>query len=226
MTTTSSTPPPSISIVLADDHQVVVEGFKALLAGEPDFRVIGEAADGTAALAAVEKLRPDVLVVDLMMPGVNGLEVVRQLRERAPGTRACVLSMHATDAYVVEALRAGASAYVLKQAPARALVEAIRAIAAGRRYLSPPLSEEQLATYEARARATARDAYDTLSAREREVLTLAAQGLTSAEIGARLGIGKRTVETHRANVLAKLPIKSQAELVRYAIKKGLISVDD
>jgi DNA-binding NarL/FixJ family response regulator len=215
----------TISIILADDHQVVLEGFKALLGAEADFRVIGEALDGLAVLPLAEKLKPDVLVVDLMMPGMNGLEVVRQMRERAPGTKTAVLSMHANEAYVSEALRSGASAYVLKQAQARELVQAIRAIAAGRRYLSPPLSEEKLSTYEQRAQSVAVDAHETLTAREREVLQLAAEGLTNAEIGKRLGIGKRTVETHRANLIGKLGLKSQAELVKYAIRKGMLTVD-
>ena len=214
-----------IEIVLADDHQVVLEGFKALLAAEPDLRVVGEAHDGLQVIPVVEKLRPDVLVVDLMMPGLNGLDVLKQLRAKNLPTRAAVLSMHANEAYVVEALRSGASGYVLKQAHARALVEAIRAIAQGGRYLSPPLSEEQIRAYEARAKPNAVDPHDTLTGREREVLQLAAEGLTNAEIGDRLGIGKRTVETHRANLIAKLGLKSQAELVKYAIKRGLLSVD-
>jgi DNA-binding NarL/FixJ family response regulator len=215
----------TISIVLADDHQVVLEGFKALLAAEADFQVVGEALDGLSVLPLVEKLRPDVLVVDLMMPGLNGLEVVRQARERVPATRTAVLSMHANEAYVAEAIKNGASAYVLKQAQARELVQAIRAIADGRRYLSPPLSEEKLLSYVARAQSVSVDPHDTLSSREREVLQLAAEGLTNAEIGERLSIGKRTVETHRANLIRKLGLKSQAELVRYAIKKGLLTVD-
>jgi DNA-binding NarL/FixJ family response regulator len=215
----------TISIVLADDHQVVLEGFKVLLSAERDFRVIGEAHDGPQALDVVEKLKPDVLVVDLMMPGMNGLEVLRRMRERAPETKTAVLSMHASEAYVSEAMRSGAQAYVLKQAQARELVQAIRAIADGRRYLSPPLSEEKLRDWEQRAQSSPPDAYDTLTAREREVLKLAAEGLTNADIGERLGIGKRTVETHRANLIGKLALKSQAELVKYAIKKGLLSVE-
>jgi DNA-binding NarL/FixJ family response regulator len=215
----------TISIVLADDHQVVLEGFKVLLSAERDFRVVGEAHDGPQALDVVEKLKPDVLVVDLMMPGMNGLEVLRQMRDRAPTTKTAVLSMHASEAYVSEAMRSGAQAYVLKQAQARELVQAIRAIADGQRYLSPPLSEQKLRDWEKRAQSSPPDAYDTLTAREREVLKLAAEGLTNADIGERLGIGKRTVETHRANLIGKLGLKSQAELVKYAIKKGLLSVE-
>jgi DNA-binding NarL/FixJ family response regulator len=212
-----------IEIVLADDHQVVLEGFKVLLGGEPDFRVVGEATDGLGVAPLVEKLRPQVLVVDLMMPGLGGLEVVRQIHQKYSDVRIAVLSMHANEAYVVEALKNGASAYVLKQAPARALVEAIRAIAGGGRYLSPPLSEDKIAEYQQRTRAATIDLYDTLSTREREVLKLAAEGLTNAAIGERLQIGKRTVETHRANLIRKLDLKSQADLVRFAIHRGLVS---
>lgn len=213
------------SILLADDHQVVIDGLKALLGGEPDMQVIGQATDGLEVLPRVLELKPEVLVLDLMMPGLNGLEVARQVRERAPETRIIVLSMHANDAYVVEALRNGASGYVLKQAEARALVDAIRAVRGGARYLSPPLSEEKLQRWESEAKAAPFDPYDTLSTREREVLQLAAEGLTSAAIGERLQIGKRTVETHRANLQRKLGVRTQAELVRFAVKKGLVSVD-
>jgi two-component system response regulator NreC len=212
-------------ILLADDHQVVLDGLKALLACEADLDVVGQATDGLDVLPKVLQLRPEVLVVDLMMPGLNGLEVTRQVHQRAPETRVIVLSMHANDGYVVEALRNGASGYVLKQADARALVDAIRAVRGGRRFLSPPLSDEKLERWQRDARAAPLDLYDTLSTREREVLQLAAEGLTSAAIGERLQIGKRTVETHRANLQRKLGLKSQAELVRLAVKKGLVGVD-
>ena len=212
-------------ILLADDHQVVIDGLKALLSGEPDMQVIGQATDGLQVLPRVLELRPEVLVLDLMMPGLGGLEVARQVRDRAPETKVIVLSMHANDAYVVEALRNGAAGYVLKQADARALVDAIRAVRGGARYLSPPLSEEKLERWQVDAKAAPLDLYDTLSTREREVLQLTAEGLTSAAIGERLTIGKRTVETHRANLQRKLGVKTQADLVRFAVKKGLVGVD-
>ena len=212
-------------ILLADDHRVVLDGLRALLACEEDLDVVGEATDGLQVLPQVLQLKPAVLVVDLMMPGLNGLEVVRQVRQRAPETRVIVLSMHANDAYVVEALRNGAAGYVLKQAEAHALVDAIRAVRSGGRYLSPPLTEDKLERWQREAQAAPLDLYDTLSTREREVLQLAAEGLTSAAIGERLQIGKRTVETHRANLQRKLGLKSQAELVRLAVKKGLVSVE-
>lgn len=211
------------SVMLADDHQVVLEGLKAMLGAEPDLRVVGEANDGLGVLPLVEKLQPAVLVVDLMMPGMNGLEVTRQVHQKAPATRIVVLSMHANEAYVAEALRNGAAGYVLKTAPGAELLRAIRAVVEGARYLSPPLSEESLQRYEEESAGGALDPYDTLSSRERQVLQLAAEGLTNAEIGDRLTIGKRTVETHRANLIRKLGLKSQAELVRFAIRKGLIA---
>jgi DNA-binding NarL/FixJ family response regulator len=212
-------------ILLADDHQVIIDGLKALLSGEPDMEVVAQATDGLSVVPKVLEVAPEVLVLDLMMPGLNGLEVARQVRDRAPQTKVIVLSMHANDAYVVEALRNGASGYVLKQAEARALVDAIRAVMSGQRFLSPPLSEEKLERWQHDAKAAPLDPYDTLSTREREVLQLAAEGLTSAEIGDKLSIGKRTVETHRANLQRKLGVKTQAELVRFAVKKGLVGVD-
>jgi two-component system response regulator NreC len=212
-------------ILLADDHQVIIDGLKALLSGEPDMEVIGQATDGLQVLPKVLELKPEVVVLDLMMPGLGGLEVARQLRDRAPATKVIILSMHSNDAYVVEALRNGAAGYVLKQAEARALVDAIRAVRGGGRYLSPPLSEDKLARWETDAKAAPFDPYDTLSTREREVLQLAAEGLTSAAIGERLAIGKRTVETHRANLQRKLGVKTQADLVRFAVKRGIVGVD-
>lgn len=214
-----------ITIVLCDDHQVVIEGLKAMLAHEADLQVVGEAHDGLEVLPVVEQLRPQVLVVDLMMPGLSGLEVVRQIGSKHRDTKIVVLSMHPSEAYVVDAFRGGASAYVLKQAPGPELVRAIRAVAAGERYLSPPLTLDKLDAYEAKTRSASVDSYETLSLREREVLQLAAEGLTNVEIGKRLSIGKRTVETHRANLIRKLSLGSQADLVRYAIKKGLLTVE-
>jgi len=212
-------------VLLADDHQVIIDGLKALLTSEDDLEVVGQATDGLQVVPRVLELKPDVLVLDLMMPGLGGLEVARQMRDRAPSTKVIILSMHSNDAYVVEALRNGAAGYVLKQAEARALVDAIRTVRGGTRYLSPPLSEEKLERWEIDAKAAPFDPYDTLSTREREVLQLAAEGLTSAEIGERLTIGKRTVETHRANLQRKLGVKTQADLVRFAVKKGLVGVD-
>jgi two-component system, NarL family, response regulator NreC len=212
-------------ILLADDHQVVLDGLSSLLGNEPDMQIVGQATDGLEVLPKVKALRPEVLVVDLMMPGLNGLEVTRQVHEHVPDTKIIVLSMHSNDAYVAEALRNGASGYVVKQANARALVFAIRAVMEGVHFLSPPLSEERIERLQMESKEKELDPYDMLSKREREVMQLACEGLTSAQIGDRLKIGRRTVETHRANLQRKLGVKSQAELVRLAVKKGLVGVD-
>jgi two-component system, NarL family, response regulator NreC len=213
----------TIKVLLADDHQVVLEGYKALLAAEPGVQVVGEAKDGLGVLPAIERTQPDVLVLDLMMPGMSGLEVLRQLRVRAPQVKTVVVSMHGTTAYVSEALRNGASGYVLKEAPTREVLLAITAVAEGKRYLSAPISESELEQYQLTTRPGSLDPYETLSTREREVFKLAAEGLTSAEIGERLSIGKRTVETHRANLSRKLGLKSHADLVRLAVRRGLVA---
>jgi DNA-binding NarL/FixJ family response regulator len=210
------------TIVLADDHQVVRQGLRALLESEPGFSVVGEASDGLRVAGVVERLRPDVLVADLMMPGLGGLEVTRQVTRRFPKTRVVILSMHASEAYVVEALRNGASAYVLKDADASQLVRAIREAAAGRRCLSAPFSAQALDSYLRKAREAAADLYETLTSREREVLHLTAEGLTSAGIARRLGISPRTAESHRANILRKLGLRGQTDLIRYTLSRGIL----
>jgi len=211
-----------ISILLADDHPVVRRGLRALLEAVPDFRVAGETGDGLEAVRLVEELRPQVLILDLMMPGVGGLEVVRQVNHRFPVTRVVILSMHANEAYVVEALRNGASGYVLKDAGGGELVQAVRAVVAGGRYLSPPLSERAIAAYVERAKSAPLDPVGELTTREREVLGLAAEGQSSADIAARLGISPRTAETHRANLMGKLGLHNQTDLVRFAIRQGIL----
>jgi len=212
-----------IRIVLADDHAIVRQGLRALLEAEPDLAVVGEAAEGLGVPDLVEKLASDVLIVDLMMPGLGGLEVTRQVTKRTAATRVVVLSMHAKEAYVIEALRNGASAYVLKDADAGDLVRAIREAVAGRRFLSPPLTDAAVAAYARKANGgEPADPYDLLTTREREVMHLAAEGLTNALIGARLFISPRTAETHRANVMRKLGLASQTDLVRYAIGRGIV----
>jgi DNA-binding NarL/FixJ family response regulator len=214
-----------ITVVLAEDHQVVRQGLRALLDTEPELSVVGEAADGLEAIGLVERLKPDVLIVDVMMPSLGGLEVTRRVRQRYPHTRVVVLSMYANEAYVLEALRNGASGYVLKEASAADLVQAVRRAAQGRPYLSPPLSERAIEAYVERAGTGALDLYETLTAREREVLHLAARGLSNPEIAARLSISPRTAETHRANILRKLRLQGQTELVRYAVQRGILPPD-
>jgi two-component system, NarL family, response regulator NreC len=214
-----------LSIVLADDHHVMRQGLRSLLERELHCAVVGEAADGRAAVALVTQLKPDVLVVDLMMPTMSGIEVIRALRSSVPQTRIVVLSMHADDLYVREALRAGAVAYVVKEAQASEFVQAVREAAAGRRYLSSALSERLIDSYLQQTGSAVEDSYELLTERERAVLQLTALGATSAEIAAQLALSMRTVETYRTNILHKLDLRHQTDLVRYAIKRGLIPLD-
>jgi two-component system, NarL family, response regulator NreC len=211
-----------ISILLADDHPVVRRGLRALLEAEPDFRVVGEAGDGLEAIRLVEELRPQVLILDLIMPGVGGLEATRQVTQRFPATRIVILSMHSNEAYVLEALRNGVSGYVLKGAGSRELLQAVRTVVAGGRHLSPPLSERAVEAYVEKAKSAPFDPVGDLTTREREVLALAAMGQSSADIAARLGISPRTAETHRANLMGKLGLHSQTDLVRFAIRQGIL----
>lgn len=214
-----------ITAVLADDHQIVRQGLRSLLEGEDDCRVIGEAADGLTALDMIERLQPDVAVLDVRMPDLDGLEVARRVHEKAPRTRLVVLSMYADESYVLAALRHGVVGYVLKSAATTDLIAAIHAAMAGRRYLSAPLSERAIDKYASRAAETSHplDRYEILTTREREVLQLAVQELGNAEIGERLAISPRTAETHRANLLRKLGLKTQTDLVRFAVNRGLIA---
>ena len=216
-----------VRIVLADDHEMFRQGVRALLVAETDFQVVGEAGDGLTALDLVERLSPDVLVADLAMPGLGGLELTHQAVRRSSRTRVVILTMHSAEPFVLGALEQGASAYVLKDAGVAELVRAIRETASGRRYLSPPLSDRAVAAYTPTAVAKARDdPYERLTLRERQVLHLAAEGLGNTAVAERLGISVRTAETHRARVLGKLGLRSQTELVRWALRRGVVGLDD
>lgn len=210
-----------ITVVLADDHEVVRRGVRSILEADPNYRVVAEVADGLAAIQAVEKHKPNLLFVDLSMPRLHGIEVLRQTRTASPATRVLVLSMHNDEPYVIEALRAGAAAYILKGSESAEIVRALAEVTAGRRYLSGPLSEWAINALTTKA-ADAGDPLSTLSPREREVLQLAAEGLGNPEIAEKLFISARTAETHRANLMRKLGLQSPTDLVRFAIRKGLI----
>jgi two-component system response regulator NreC len=212
-----------VRVVLADDHHVVRHGLRTLLEAAGDFAIVGEAADGLEVMPLVERLAPQVLILDLMMPGLNGLEVARQVHRQSPQVKILILSMHTSEPHVLEALRNGAAGYALKDATPDELLRAVREVAAGRRYLSGPLSERAIAAYAERAQVSALDPYDTLTPREREVLQLSAEGHTLAEIAARLGISPRTAETHRTNLMHKLALRTQADLIRYAVRRGLLT---
>jgi two-component system, NarL family, response regulator NreC len=211
-----------ITIVLADDHPVVLQGLRTLLEAESDFRVIGEARDGLETVRLVARLQPNVLVLDLSLPGLHGLEVTREVRKRTPQTHVMIFSMHANEAYVRQALKNGASGYVLKNCEAAVLVQAIREVAAGRRYLRPQLAARAIDTYAEYAPDVMPDQYKELTSREREVLQLVAEGHTNVQVAARLFISPRTVETHRANLMHKLDLRTSTSLVRYALRRGIL----
>ncbi len=213
------------TILLADDHHIVRQGLRVLLEAETDFDVVAEADNGLAAVELVERIQPDVAIVDLMMPDLNGLGVASHISQRAPTTSIVILSMHANEAYVLEALRNGVGAYVLKDSRANDLVHAVREVTAGRRYLSPPLSERAIAAYLEKAQTTTLDPYETLTNREREILQLTAEGHSATEIASRLSVSPRTVDTHRTNLMRKLDLHTQTELIRFAIRRGIIPLD-
>jgi two-component system response regulator NreC len=216
----------TISIVLADDHPVVRRGLQAVLEQEPDFSIVGVAFDGLEAVRVTEQVKPDVVVLDLMMPGLSGLEVLRILRERSPRTRIVILSMHGSRAFVAQALQNGATGYVLKDSTEEDLSHAVREAAAGRRFLSPPVSDTAIDAYIELSKTSSFDPHDTLTPRQREVLQLTAEGKTNAEMAARLNISQRTVENHRAVLMQKLGLQNQTELIRHAIRRGLIATDE
>jgi len=211
-----------ITVLLADDHIVMRQGLRALIDSQTDLEVVGEASNGHEALEMIQLKKPAVSVLDLMMPGLSGLEVTRQVWRIS---QVLILSMHADEAYVIEALRKGASGYVLKDATANELIQAIRIVASGQRYLSSPFSERAISAYIQRVKTGSLEPYDTLTTREREILQLVAEGRNSGEIAQRLSISPRTVEAHRASLNRKLDIHSQADLIRLAMKKGLLPLD-
>jgi DNA-binding NarL/FixJ family response regulator len=215
----------TVTVLLADDHPIVRQGMRHLLQAESDLEVVGEATDGLETVQLVEKHRPNVLIVDMMMPGLNGLEVLRQVKKRSPATFSIVLSMQSADAYVVEALKSGASGYVLKDSGPSELVNAIRQVIQGERFLSPKLSERLIDTYVQTSHTSVLDLYESLTDREREVLQMVSEGLTTPEIARRLSISPRTAELHRGRMMNKLGLRNQTELIRYALKRGILSMD-
>lgn len=214
----------TIKVLLVDDHTVLREGLKALLNHERDIEVIGDAADGREALHAAEVLKPDVVVTDISMPGLNGIECVRILRQNYPLLKLIILSMHANREYVTTVLQAGANGYVLKQADASEIIAAIRAVIAGGAYLSPAISKSVIDDY--LTHTAGEEEGPKLTTRETEVGQLIAEGRSTREISEALMVSVKTVETHRVNIMRKLNAKSHTDLIKYALKKGWISLDD
>jgi DNA-binding NarL/FixJ family response regulator len=211
-------------IVIAEDHTILREGLKALLRAEPDLEVVGEAADGLEAIKSVEKHQPDLVLMDLSMPKMNGLEAIRDLKRRMPATRIVALTVHKSDEYVLATLEAGADAYVLKEATHSELMIAVTNVLSGKRYLSPGVSQQVIEGYLKGKRDSKKDlAYGRLTKREREVLKLIAEGYRNREVADYLCISSKTVEKHRANLMKKLDLHNAAALTGFAIEKGLVN---
>ncbi len=211
----------NIRVLIADDHTLVRESLVGLLQGDGDVQVVAQAANGLEAVERAQQVQPDVVVTDLSMSGIGGLEVIRRLRAALPATRILVLTMHQEDEYVLQAVRAGASGYLVKDAASSELLAAVRALHAGRGHFGPQAARA-LAERLQHPERPVDDPYGSLTGREREVLHLVAEGLTTKEVARRLDIGVKTAENHRGRVLAKLGLRNTAEVVRYAIAKGLL----
>ena len=219
----SATSQDHIRVLLADKHEITRRGLRVILESQPDIAVVGEVDDGLAVLPLVQQLHPDALVIDLMMPGLSGMDVAREIADHDLQTRVVMLSTQTANAYVAEALRSGASGYVLKDSSGEDLVQAVQQVVAGRRYLSPKLTDQAIDAF-------ASDPYMSedipLTKREMEIMYLLVKGHRNAEIADKLSISPRTAETHRANILRKLGLRTQTDLVRYAIQRGLISLEE
>ena len=223
-----------IRILLADDHEILRDGLRALLEMAGDMRVVGEARTGREAVAEAERLRPDVVLMDISMPELDGVEACRRIRQQAPAVRILFLTMHEADDYLFRALRAGGAGYVIKRSASGDLLTAVRAVARGESFLSPSMVRTLVSEYTTRPSrpalqsqpgseaGTGPDAYDTLTGREREILQLVAEGYTNQEIADRLTLSIKTVQSHRAAVMEKLDLRDVTHLVRYAVRRGLV----
>ncbi len=213
-----------IRILLADDHNVIRRGIRLLLESEADFNVVAEAADGRMAVEQALANKPDVVVLDISMPQLNGIDAAQRMTEALPGTAIVVLSMHADEGYVLRALRAGAKGYLVKNSAEGDLIEAIRTVSQGRAFFSPEIGRMLVEDYirEVRARGVT-DSYELLTTREREILHMLAEGKSNKEIASLLNLSLFTVETHRRNLQEKLNLHSIAELILYALRKGVIA---
>jgi DNA-binding NarL/FixJ family response regulator len=215
----------SISVVLAEDHKILREGLRALLKKESDIRVVGEVEDGHSAIRLAKKLKPSVVIMDLGMPELNGIEATKRIRRDAPSVKVLVLSMHADRHFVTRSFGAGASGYLLKDCAFQVLAGAIRAVSSGQTYLSPRVAGFLVEDYLSLSRKVGSSVQTTLTPREREVLQLLAEGKATKQIANRLGVSVKTVETHRRNLMHKLDLHSLAELTRYAIREGLTPLE-
>ncbi|OFW38779.1 MAG: DNA-binding response regulator [Acidobacteria bacterium RIFCSPLOWO2_12_FULL_67_14b] len=213
-----------LRLLLGDDHTLVRQGLRKILEERPEWEVVAEVGDGREAIRKAVALRPDVAVLDVGMPLLNGIDATQQIVRKVPETRVLMLSMHSDEAYVTRALQAGATGYMLKDSAGKDLLKGVAAVAAGQSYFSPAVARLMLDDYVRRvAGSGVADRYETLSEREREIFQLVAEGRTNKEVAELLQISPATVETHRARILQKLDIHNTAELVLYAVRKGVIS---
>lgn len=211
-----------IHVLLVDDHTLVRQGLAALVGAQPDIQIVGQCGDGTDVLALAEQCRPDVVVLDISLPGMNGLDVCRKLIRKCPRIGVLMLTMHVDSEYVVRALRCGARGYVLKEAAAEQLIQAVRAVAAGKRFLGTGVQPE-IAPQPGQDASD--DPFERLTVRERQVLQLIAEGASNRIAAERLGLSIKTVDTHRSRMMKKLGIHDQTRLVKYAIRKGLVPLE-
>ncbi len=211
-------------IVIAEDHTILREGLRAMISSNPDFDIVGEAEDGRDAIRCVETLVPDLILLDLSMPRMNGMEAIKEIKKQCPETKILVLTVHRTEEYILATLRAGANGYVLKDATHTELMMAIKSVLTGKTYLSPGVSEKVIEGYlEGRKTLRSSTPWDTLTQREREVLKLIAEGYKNKEIADYLYISVKTAEKHRANLMKKLDLHSTSSLTAFAMEKGLVN---
>lgn len=215
---------PKLRIVLGDDHTLLRQGLRKILEERPDWQVVAEAGDGREAVRQIVAMRPDVAILDIGMPLLNGIDATRQVVRRLPECRILILSMHANEAYIIQALKAGAKGYMLKDSADTDLIRGVSSVAAGKSFFSPDVAKVMLDDYVRHlAEKGIVDRYDSLSEREREIFQLVAEGRSNKEVAELLSVSPATVETHRAHILQKLDVHNTAELVLYAVRRGVIS---
>jgi DNA-binding NarL/FixJ family response regulator len=213
-----------VRIVIAEDHTILREGLRSLLSSDPNFEIVGEAEDGREAIRCVEKLKPDLILTDLSMPRMNGMEAIKEIRRVSPVTKILVLTVHKTEEYILATFRAGANGYLLKDSTHAELVMAVKKVLSGKQYISPEISAKVIEGYlEGKKTLKSQTSWETLTQREREILKLIAEGYKNKEIADDLCISVKTVEKHRANLMEKLNLHNVQALTTYAIEEGLVS---